>query len=824
MKKIYLIILTMFVCALSIQAQETYKRMQVSIPTPESVETLRSLGVDISHSIIKRGQYIESNFSPWEQEQIKSAGLEYKVLFKDMGEYHTQKRQNNLFKSGGVQIRACSDAETKYKTPENFALGTYGGFFTYEELLVHLDNMHNSFPNLISPRSPISDFLTHEDRPIFYNIITSDVGENKRQLLFTAIHHAREPMSMTQMVFFMYYLLENYDNDPVVQSLLDTYELHFVPCVNPDGYLYNESEFVYNPNTGYTLFYDWRKNKRDNNGDGVFEPGIDGVDLNRNYGFNWGLDDNGSSPEPSSLVYRGPEAFSEPETQALKWLCESNEYLAALNYHSYGNLLIYPWGFVTQHTTDQDHFCSLAEAMTSENQYLSGLGGEIIYNTNGDADDWMYGEQIFKNKILSMTPEVGHNNDGFYPVPDHIIPLCKLTLAHNLYLIKGMGSLGFCTDWSEKEITETTGSLNLEVQQHGLNQGSFEVKVTSLSELLTFGTSTFPTEVLANTESVNITVPYEITGDINYGEEIGMVVSVDNGAYVEYDTLYKLVKILEPLFSENTTDDFNDASTFDSEHWGLTTERFVSPPSCLTDSPNGNYSNYSNDKAVVLVDTIDLTTATYGEVNFWASWDIEENFDYAQIWAKDVNSETYTSLCGLYTNINGSAGPGEPVYDGTQLDWVKETIFLNDFLGEKIQLTLVLGSDQGYTADGFYIDDLNVLLGEATVDTMAMDTTAMDTMNMDTIPTSLEFLETELEQLAGPIPNPARDLVTIEYKSETAQELVVTDEAGRIIFQSKLKATEGQLNFNVSDWNVGIYFCYLKGKKYQSNIQKLVVH
>ena len=40
-----------------------------------------------------------------------------------------------------------------------------------------------------------------------------------------------------------------------------------------------------------------------------------GVDLNRNYGYKWGYDNSGSSNYTGDETYRGPYAFSEPETQ-----------------------------------------------------------------------------------------------------------------------------------------------------------------------------------------------------------------------------------------------------------------------------------------------------------------------------------------------------------------------------------------------------------------------------------------------------------------------------------------------------------------------------
>src|SRR6185503_2455375 len=108
-------------------------------------------------------------------------------------------------------------------------------------------------------------------------------------------------------------LLENYNTNPEVKYLIDNLEMYFVPVVNPDGYIYNETT---NPNGGGM----WRKNRRDNL-DGEY-----GVDLNRNYGYNWGYDNNGSDPNTASDTYRGDTSFSEPETQNLKNFCNARQF------------------------------------------------------------------------------------------------------------------------------------------------------------------------------------------------------------------------------------------------------------------------------------------------------------------------------------------------------------------------------------------------------------------------------------------------------------------------------------------------------------------
>ena len=208
------------------------------------------------------------------------------------------------------------DAEyTKYEAPANFTLGSMGGFYRYEEMLAILDDMVEKFPDIISVRKDISDLKTHEDRAIQYLVISDTPDSQDMQepsVLYTSLHHARETNSLFQMFFYMWYLLENYESDAYIKQLIDETQLIFIPCVNPDGYIFNQTN---EPNGGGF----WRLNRRQN------EDGTIGVDLNRNYGFEWGHDDIGSSPAPGTSTYRGPEPFSEPETQAVKFLAEQWE-------------------------------------------------------------------------------------------------------------------------------------------------------------------------------------------------------------------------------------------------------------------------------------------------------------------------------------------------------------------------------------------------------------------------------------------------------------------------------------------------------------------
>ena len=125
-------------------------------------------------------------------------------------------------------------------------------------------------------------------------------------VLYSGTQHAREWIATEVTRRLMNdYVAKWRANDRSVRKLLQTTELWFMPVLNPDGYQYTfDTERL------------WRKNLRDNNGDGQISVG-DGVDPNRNFPSHWGYDNEGSSPITSSETYRGPSAASEPETKAM---------------------------------------------------------------------------------------------------------------------------------------------------------------------------------------------------------------------------------------------------------------------------------------------------------------------------------------------------------------------------------------------------------------------------------------------------------------------------------------------------------------------------
>jgi carboxypeptidase T len=332
--------------------------------------------------------------------------------------------------------------------PTNYKAGTIGGYLTYTECLAELDKMKALYPNLITTKDTISNFLTFEKRPIHFVKISDNpnVNEAEKRILYTSIHHSNEPNSMQQLIYFMWYVLENYNTDAEIKKLVNTTEIFCVPIVNPDGYVFNETT---NPTGGGT----WRKNRRDHN-DGQF-----GVDLNRNYSFKWG-----NSTPTSSKNYCGTTPFSEPETQAIKWLCEQKQFKVAINAHTYGKQIFYPHGYAAVQTPDSTEFKVVSEEMTRYNGYKSVLSASEG-TTPGDSDDWMYIATPTKPSIFAFTPEVG---GSYWENATNILKNNQNMVHTNLTALRNVHNYTIFTDKSDNIIPTFTFHNQYKLHKFGL--------------------------------------------------------------------------------------------------------------------------------------------------------------------------------------------------------------------------------------------------------------------------------------------------------------------------------------------------------------------
>jgi carboxypeptidase T len=299
--------------------------------------------------------------------------------------------------------------------------GINGAYHSTLEMETDLRILERDHPGLASVQE-IGESL--EKRKLLALKISDNVSDDEDEpaVLFVGCHHAREWISVEVPFEFGRYLLEHYDSDPQVRDLVDASEIWILPIANPDGLEYSIHVYRY-----------WRKNRRANT-DGTF-----GVDINRNYGFAWGYDNEGSSGYPGSDVYRGTAPFSEPETAAIRLLFLGHDFRALVSFHSYGQNLLFPWGYTLEPSPADAELGDIAAVMANRiagvqgSSYSYGQASRLLYLTNGDTADWansVRGAPAFTVEL----PPVDIDHGGFFNDEAAIEAIFRENLPAMLYL------------------------------------------------------------------------------------------------------------------------------------------------------------------------------------------------------------------------------------------------------------------------------------------------------------------------------------------------------------------------------------------------------
>ena len=377
-------LLLMLVCVASVAAQ--WQQVEVVLHDQEDLRALgEALGGLDACGLVHTERGVSLPLGVEQVDLLRDTGFDFEVQIEDLEALFAQRLSGRNF----------------------------GAYHTPDEAYAEIDALVAAHPELVGPRISIGTSL--EGREIWAFRVTDNplLDEGEPVVLINSYIHAREAITIEVVLNFVSYLVDNYGSDDRVTHLVDEREIWFLPVVNPDGVAYN---LLTDPNGGGM----WRKNRR-NNGDGTY-----GVDLNRNFGYAWGYDDEGSSPYGWSNTYRGTAPFSEPATQVYRDFINDRDVAACLTYHSYSNLVIYPWDYVNEHTPDHATFNRVSHLMAEENNYLCGTAYDAVgYLTNGGTEDWLYGDSLGHEAVLCFTVEVGSYNDNFWPNENRIAPLCE---------------------------------------------------------------------------------------------------------------------------------------------------------------------------------------------------------------------------------------------------------------------------------------------------------------------------------------------------------------------------------------------------------------
>ena len=719
-------------------AQEKYSKVKIPI-TSQAVKQFALDNLELDHFSYE-GNAMVVVLNTEEMNRLRRSNYPFEVLVDDVVAHtievnshyvpdQSSTSANVAFQSSCQQVTSIIQTPASFGTGGSLRLGAGSGpgYFTYAEMLTKMQALVAAYPTLAKLTS-IGN--STNSNPLYCIKISDNVAtdENEPEVLYIGLQHAREAISGTSLIFFMQYLLENYATDARVKALVDNRELYIIPCMNPDGYIYNYTSP--NPTSGGGL---WRKNRR-NTGGGA---GNIGVDLNRNYDSDWGNCTGASSSCGSNVktdeTYYGPSAFSEPETQALRDFTETRHFVSALDQHSYGPYYALPYGRPSLHPVmnhiDSSWYVAVPALMGLYNGHRAGNNSETVnYEVAGGNKDWMLLSDIgvgTKGKVYGLTSEAGGGD--FWAPTSQIIELCKGLCFQNLQLAYNAGDYFDIQDLKDISLpASATGKLSFKLLRVGLAADPVTVSIVPLENIQSVGGSV--TTTLTNfydtyTDSISYTLPSGMTA----GQRIKFAWKVVSGGVTTYDTITKfynpvvlLNDDMEGTFSTNWTS-VSDVA----DKWAYTTLSAFGGTHSMTESPAGDYTT-STTRTVTYKSSFVLTDATAAYVTFWSRHHTENMRDKLQVQIS-LNSSTWVPVCGNNTvsennTVNDGAMNGQPGLTGIRNNWTKEVFDISAYKSNpNVYLRFQFTSDgdaDGYAFekdDGFYIDNLKVIKSTTTL-------------------------------------------------------------------------------------------------------------
>src|SRR3954470_4140111 len=302
----------------------------------------------------------------------------------------------------------------------------YRAYHTYAEMVSDVNSVVAAHPSIVTK---FSIGKSYQGREIWAAKISDNVNsdENEPEVMFDALTHAREHITVEMNLYLLHLLPDNYGSNARIARLVNTREIYLVFMVNAAGGEYDISG---------GFLHSWRKNRQP-----IPNSNQVGIDVNRNFGYQWGCC-NGSSADPTKETYRGPSAWYAPEAVAFRNFVRSRfiggkqQLRVIVNWHSAGKLILWPYGYTTTSVpssmTTDDHaaFVALARQAASLNGYKAEQSS-ALYVSDGTQDDWAYHEQ----HVFSFTFEMGPGGEiNFYPGADRIAKLTTVNRAAGLYL------------------------------------------------------------------------------------------------------------------------------------------------------------------------------------------------------------------------------------------------------------------------------------------------------------------------------------------------------------------------------------------------------
>jgi len=669
----------------------TYDRILIKAKDNSVFERLAENNLYADHPIRKKEGYWVV-FNNEEVDMLKSTGIDFEILIHDLEAYY-QKRILKEMQDPAVQKMM------KTSTP-GFTLGNHAGYYVPSGVYNKMNEITTNYPNIAAPKVSIG--TTHEGRNIFMLKISdnpnTDESATEPAVYYDAMQHAREPLSMMTLMYYMFWLVENYGTDPEATHIVNNRELFFVPIVNVDGYQYN---ITTNPFGGGL----WRKNRTPNLGSGCV-----GTDLNRNYDSDWSL--VGTSTNPCSDVFHGSNAFSEPETAVVRDFLATINPTIAFTCHSASEIYLES-GWDTSRS-QEEYYADYSLDMCEAQDYAYGQGEDILYGASGTASRYL-------NQIgaIAWTPEIG--SDWWEPASEIItyaekhLPIFtyaasiagdypdikQVTINNNGDLLPGQ-TYNLAVEIFNKGRTQTANNVSVQV----VNASSNVAVINSVTSV-----SSVPARQTAWTSTSPISL--SIDGNASGGDIIEVELSLmANGVEYERETQRWVVGTQNILFDEDGSNGlgaFVESSTIIP--WDTTFVMKRSGNECITDSRLEAAYNNSNT-TLSMSNPVNLAGTVNPVLEFWIAWGMSNSsarsFDSPYEDNVKIELRQNGGAWNPISTDNTDSYNGQPEFVLNN-SWAKQIVDLSPYIGSSVEFRFVLDASYQRRPDGVFIDDFRIV-------------------------------------------------------------------------------------------------------------------
>ncbi len=696
----FTLVLSTFCIALNGQSLEVYSIIDLKLDHHDDIAILLDLGIAADHVHHGDDDTVELFISAKEKAILDQNGFDYNMVIADT-KAHADKQATKAVKAN-YKNQTCG--------LNDFALGKMGGYLVYEEVVERLKKIVEAYPAIAQTTVLGTSYLGNE---IIALKISDNVAENEQlwegSAYYDALTHAREPLSMMSTLYYIEWLLENYDNpNTIAKYLVDNRELHFVLIVNPDGYLHNESIA---PNGGGG----WRKNRKE-----ILDVECIGIDLNRNFGTKYRGVPGTYSDEPCSATYRGPRGASEIETKLIQEYIDFVQPASAFSSHSYSDVMIDPSSVIDPSgypDYDFDIYSKYASEFTPEAYHGYGPAFNLIgYEASGTTLAYLY-----EAGAIAWTPEIGYQ---FYEPSQNICDIVVEMLEPMKFISKIAGPLPayhhhYLAD-DAFVIDGETIELVVGIKNKGLRESN----------------STFNATLTTNSSGVSIINPnYDFTPSrehvVKYNEADPFFIyleGIDAEAPIEFELKIfdgealidaSVFEIIPGSQKTIFREDFESGlgrwkQSNDLARWTLSETDAKSGKFTLVDSKE--YQNNTGRSAVGLIEPIDLT----GAIRPYLFFSLKHSYS-----PQEGSASIYVSESDDVVEFKGE-NKILKTYRGHSY-WREEAIDLTNLAetAGQVYIKFLAQISSSRITDGLYVDDIKIIdLGlDQTTTTTNIDST-----------------------------------------------------------------------------------------------------